>query len=353
MKAILVLENGAIFSGRAFSGAGEVCAPLVYNSNMMGYQEAITDPGHHGRMLCFTYPLIGSYGVNEEDSLSALVHTPAILVKEYVGAPRNFRATASLADLLARFGILGVEGVDTRAITRLVSQHGPMKAILSTQDLNPDSLLAKLSNFKADDDLLSKVTCQAAMPANWSGQGRFKVALLDLGARRSLLETLKQYDMDIIQLPAASSARQILELKPQGLVVSGGPGNPNSQVTDTLKELLGQMPIWGIGLGFLSLALALGGKLEKLLPGHFNGSQTILDLGSGRIGVSDQNILWTLDENVLAGQMQITYRSQIDDSAAGFVEDKLALMATAFNPETGGAGDEALFVNFVSLMEQS
>ena len=163
--------------------------------------------------------------------------------------------------------------------------------------------------------------------------------------------------MDVIQLPAASTARQIMELKPQGLVVSNGPGEPalNSKVINILKEMLGQMPIWGIGLGFAILALAVGAKLNKLLPGHFNGNHTIQELNSGRIGVSDQNILYTLDEKSLPGQMRVTYRSLIDNSAAGFSENKLALLGTAFNPESGGGplGDDALFVNFISLMEQN
>ena len=132
MKAVLVLENGAVFVGRAFSGAGEVVAPLAFNSNMAGYQEAITDPGHMGRMLCFTYPLIGSYGVNDEDSLSSSVQVKAVLVKEYISTPRNFRAQGSLADFLARQGVLGVEALDTRAVTRLLSQNGPMLAAVST-----------------------------------------------------------------------------------------------------------------------------------------------------------------------------------------------------------------------------
>lgn len=367
MKAILALEDGSIFHGKTFTGQGEVIAPLVFNSYMIGYQETITDPGHLGRILCFTYPLIGSYGVNPDDSLSKKVQPAALIMREYVARPRNFRATASLADFLAEQGVMGVEDMDTRAITRRVSQNGPMGAVLSTVDIDPQSLVNKARNL-VEQDLValatsSRIKSWAAQPSEyslpfaWQGTGRWKAAVLDLGLRKSLLTRLLDFEMELMVLPANTTSQQIMELKPHGLIVSSGPGSPHSidYVVKTLSELIGKLPMWGIGLGHLALAKAAGAGLRKAIPGYFSGSQAVQETVSKKVGVSDQNLLYALDNSALPPDFRITYRNQLDDSIAGFVHNRFPLMGVSFNPEVPGCplGDSALFADFTRMLRSA
>ncbi len=364
MKATLVLEDGSVFYGHTFAGQGEVIAPLVFNSGMVGYQETITDPGHAGRMLCFTYPLIGSYGVNEHDNLSDRVQARAVIVREYVARPRNYRATASLADLLNKHNVIGVQGMDTRAITRRISQKGPMKAVLSTLSGDPAGLLGKIGQW-VEEDLVAGVTSkhihsfsagtnEYSLPFAGQGRGRWKVAVLDLGVRTSLLTRLLDFDLELVVLPASTGAQQIMELKPHGLIVSGGPGAPTAvpYVLAALKELIGKMPVWGIGLGHLLLAEAVGAEVEKAVPGYFAGSQTVQEMQSGKVGVSEQNITHRLRAATLPAGVKLTYSNQVDNSIAGFMHEKLPLMGVSFHPEVWGGplGDSAPFADFTRML---
>ena len=364
MKAVLALEDGSVFYGQTFAGQGEVIAPLAFNSYMIGYQETITDPGHLGRMLCFTYPLIGSYGVNHEDSLSPKVQASAVIVREYVAKPRNFRATGTLAEFLEKDGVMGVEGMDTRAITRRLSKNGPMKAVLSTTDFDPASLINKAKLLK-EQDLVAMATSKQihpfsaqnralSLPFAWQGNGRWKVVVLDLGARSSLLNRLLDFNLELMIVPASTGSQQIRDLQPHGLIISSGPGEPQQMddVIKTLKELIGKLPMWGIGSGHLALGTALGAKAVKAVPGYFGGSQTVLEMTSGRVGVSDQNVTHTLEANTLPNTLQVTYRNQSDDSIAGFMHKEQPIMGVSFNPETSGGplGDSALFAEFTRML---
>lgn len=365
MKAILALEDGSIFHGESFAGQGEIIAPLVFNSYMIGYQGAVTDPANLGRMLCFTYPLIGSYGINDEDSLSEKVQASAVIVREYVARPRNYRATSTLAELLEKNKVLGVQGMDTRAITRRISKNGPMKAVLSTVDFDPASLMAKTAQVK-EEDWVERVSAKhiysfktrpsdISLPLVWQGGGRFKVAVLDLGVRTSLLNRLLEQDFDLMILPAGTTSRQIMDIKPHGLIVSGGPGSPQAlnYVVNTLRELTGRLPMWGIGLGCLVLAEAHGAQTINAIPGYFAGSQPVKEVAGGHAGISDQNLTYTIKPDTLPADIKVSYQNQIDGSIAGFVHSKLPVMGVAFNPESSGAplGDNALFAEFTRMLD--
>ncbi|MBW1861805.1 MAG: glutamine-hydrolyzing carbamoyl-phosphate synthase small subunit, partial [Deltaproteobacteria bacterium] len=309
MKALLALEDGMIFTGRSFTGHGEVVGEVVFNTSMFGYQEILTDPSYCGQMVTMTYPLIGNYGVNDQDIESDRIHVKALLVKEYQEYPSNWRSQRSLADYLKASNIPGIEGIDTRALTRHIRLEGAMKAALSTQDTDPDSLVekARKSPDMAGRDLVREVTSQEALL--WQ-QGRlvklegdlgqfqwpddketWRVVAIDYGVKYNILRSLEKKGCTILVLPAGVDSETIERLEPHGLFLSNGPGDPAAvtYAVNTITDQIGSRPIFGICLGHQLIGLALGGKTFKLKFGHRGGNQPVKDLTTGKVEITSQN----------------------------------------------------------------
>ena len=268
-SAKLILENGTIFSGISFGAEGETIGEVCFNTGMTGYQEILTDPSYCGQLITMTYPHIGNYGVNEEDVESNKIHAAGFIVREENVVPSNFRSTQSLGEYLRAQKIVGIQKIDTRMLTRILRDEGAMNGIISTVDLDDDSLLQKVKMTPSMDglDLARVVTCDKSY--KWS-KGKHKIAAIDFGIKHNILRLLESHGCEVTVFPATTTAADILKIKPDGIFLSNGPGDP-AAVTygiKTVKELLGKKPIFGICLGHQILALALGAKTYKLKFGH-------------------------------------------------------------------------------------
>ncbi len=362
MKALIALEDGTIFKGRSFTGPGEAIGEIVFNTSMSGYQEILTDPSYTGQIVTMTYPLIGNYGVNAEDMESSAIHPRALLVKEYSAVPSNHRATKGLAAFLRGQGILGVEGFDTRALVKHIRTRGAMKGVVSTEDLEPDSLVTKAENWSGlvGQDMVSRVSCAEPyvwQPDNEAAQSaQFKVVVFDFGLKYNQLRILSALGCELHVVPASTDAATVLAMEPDGIFLSNGPGDPEGVpgVVATIKTLLGKKPIFGICLGHQLLGLAYGGRTYKLKFGHRGGNQPVKDLFSGKVEITSQNhgfcvAAESLDNN----EVEITHINLNDNSLAGMRHKKFPAFSVQYHPEhaPGPRDSQPLFQKFIDMMQ--
>ncbi len=358
MKALLVLEDGTIFQGNSFGAQGERYGEVVFNTSLTGYQEILTDPSYKGQIVAMTYPLIGNYGTNPKDIESRKPFVEGFVVKELSRIPSNWRSTKSLNDYLKENKIIGMEGIDTRALTRHIRLKGAMKAVLSTKDLSERSLIEKARQSKGllGVDLVSEVTCSKTYVWHESKNKKFTVVVLDCGVKFNILRMLQERACKVIVVPASTKAHEILELKPDGLLLSNGPGDPAAVtgVIKTAKALLGKLPIFGICLGQQMLAHAFGGKTYKLKFGHHGANHPVKDLRTGRILITVQNHGFCVDMDTLnKNDIEITHVNLNDNTLEGIKHKKYPVFSVQFHPEAGPGPHDAkyLFDEFIKMME--
>jgi carbamoyl-phosphate synthase small subunit len=376
MEALLALEDGRTFPCRSFTGPGAAQGEVVFNTSMTGYQEILTDPSYQGQMVTMTYPLIGNYGVCPSDVESDRIQVEAFLVKEYQAYPSNYRSTASLKTYLTEQNILGVEGLDTRALTRHIRNTGAMRAVISTEDLNPESLVQKVlqTPIMAGQDLVQEVTTAipyyfenekpqfieaglSALPRElWRFKGqKSSVVAFDFGIKYNILRELAKIDSEIVVVPAYTSADTIKAMQPDGIFLSNGPGDPEpvSYAIETIRELIGYRPMFGICLGFQLLGLALGGSTFKLKFGHRGGNQPVKNLRTEKIEITSQNHGFSLDIDSLdSDSVELTHINLNDNTSEGFRHHQLPLLAVQYHPEASPGPHDAnyLFKEFAQMM---
>ena len=354
-SAKLILENGTIFSGISFGAEGETIGEVCFNTGMTGYQEILTDPSYCGQLITMTYPHIGNYGVNEEDVESNKIHAAGFIVREENVVPSNFRSTQSLGEYLRAQKIVGIQKIDTRMLTRILRDEGAMNGIISTVDLDDDSLLQKVKMTPSMDglDLARVVTCDKSY--KWS-KGKHKIAAIDFGIKHNILRLLESHGCEVTVFPATTTAADILKIKPDGIFLSNGPGDP-AAVTygiKTVKELLGKKTIFGICLGHQILALALGAKTYKLKFGHRGCNHPVKNVETGVVEITSQNHGFAVDANSLSENMEVTHLSLNDQTIEGLKCTNVQAFSVQYHPESspGPHDSRYLFQNFIDMMTE-
>jgi len=358
-KAALALEDGTFFLGRSFGAEAERGGEVVFNTSMTGYQEVVTDPSYKGQLVVMTYPLIGNYGITTTDMESRHPFLEALVVREASKTYSNFAATESLQAFLSRHGVPGIEGVDTRALTRRLRDKGAMRAVLSTADLDRRSLVAKARALPKmlGLDLAQAVTC--VKPYEWKGDLRrpheLHVVVVDFGVKYSILRCLEESGCRVTVVPAQMEAADIRRLRPDGVVLSNGPGDPEPVTygIETAKRLLeAQVPLFGICLGHQILGLAYGGRTYKLKFGHHGANHPVKELSTGKIEITAQNHGFCVDMESLPKSVRATHMNLNDATCEGMEHAQLPAFSVQYHPEAGAGPHDSryLFKRFTDLM---
>lgn len=357
--AILLLEDGRFFYGKPFGTIGETTGEVCFNTGMTGYQEILTDPSYCGQIVTMTTPHMGNYGINAQDIESDRIQVAGFVVKEETVIPSNWQSTQSLNDYLQDQNIVGIQGVDTRALTRHIRNRGAMNGIISSIDLDLPSLKNKLSKVlpMRGLDLVKEVTCKK--PYYWSKNrgSKFTVAAIDFGIKHNILRLLESHGCAVRVFPAHASASEILEFNPDGVFLSNGPGDPEavSYGIETVRNLLGKRPIFGICLGHQILCLALGAKTFKLKFGHRGLNHPVKNLETGAVEITSQNHGFAVDLDSLPQNVVPTHVNLNDQTSEGIRCRDLPAFSVQYHPESspGPHDSRYLFNRFIELMEGS
>ncbi len=371
MKAVLALADGRVFEGKSFGATGEATGEVVFNTAMSGYQEVLTDPSYKGQMVTMTYPQIGNTGINPEDIESNKLYLSGFIVKEYIEEHSNWRATMSLGAYLQENGVVGIQGIDTRALTRHLRDHGAQNGIISTIDSDHASLVKKARAVPsmAGLDLATGVSCDK--PYHWSeglwdldtgyadltGKARqYKVVAYDFGIKFNILRCLVSAGCDVTVVPATFPAEDALAMNPDGIFLSNGPGDPEpmTEVIENIKRLVGKIPIFGICLGHQLLGLALGGRTVKLKFGNHGSNLPVMDLATRIVEITAQNHGFSVDIASLSQSCELAHENLNDMTVEGMRHKELPIFSVQHHPEAspGPHDSQYLFGRFVDLMEK-
>jgi len=386
MKALLALADGTVFTGSSFGAEGEAVGEVVFNTSLTGYQEILTDPSYKGQIVTMTYPEIGNVGVNPEDVESRQPFVEGFIVKEYWERQSNWRARQSLGQYLKAHHIVGIQGIDTRALVRRLRDYGAQQGVISTVDLDPRRLVAKAQAAPSlvGRDLVKEVTC--ARPYDWQygrwelGKGYrqaspesgvrspdsqhpiprtqhpFFVVAYDYGIKFNILRNLVEAGCRVHVVPAQTPAAEVLALKPDGIFLSNGPGDPDAvpYAKENVAALVGEVPMFGICLGHQIMGLALGGRTYKLKFGHRGGNHPVMDLATRKVEITTQNHGFCMDVDSLRGRAEITHMNLNDNTVEGLAHKDHPLFSVQYHPESSPGPHDAdyLFQRFVALMER-
>ena len=333
-KAILVLENEEAFQGRSFAWEGEALGNVVINTNMMGYQEILTDPVYFNSFVVMTYPLIGNYGVNKNDMNSKKTFASGLIVKEYSKIVSNWQAHKSLADFMKEYKVFGLEGIDTRRLARSIKKDGAQKGIISTKDTNAKRLLKKLSKVK-EENLVCRVSCKKAYEWKRYKINRKRAVLLDLGVSFSFLDWLTDNDLKVKVMPYTTEYEKIIKLKPEVVILSNGPGDPLNckDVIKNIRNLIGKETIFGFGLGASVLGVALGAKSYRLKCGHHGSNYAVKSLSDKKCYITKQDHLFCLRNKSLKGENKILSINLNDGTVEGFENKRKKAAGLYYLPE--------------------
>jgi len=375
-KAFLVLADGTFFEGHGFGAEGETIGEVVFNTSMTGYQEILTDPSYKGQIVAMTYSQIGNYGINDEDIESCVPNVEGFIAREFFDYPSNWRSQRDLGKYLEENNKVGIHGIDTRALTRHIRDNGVQMGIISTTDLDPQSLLEKVRQHPGISafDLVKDVT--TPKPYKWEkGLWKLKnsseaqqlgsaeekglrthVAVYDFGIKMNILRHLVSVGFDVTVVPAQTPAEEVLDMNAKGIVLSNGPGDPETVVygIEAARKLMGKKPILGICLGHQILGIAMGGKTYKLKFGHHGGNHPVMELSTRKVEITSQNHNYCVDVKSLHGQVELTHTNLYDGTEEGMRHVELPVISFQHHPEAGPGPNDAgyIFSRFREMLEK-
>ncbi len=385
MKALLVLEDGRYFEGESFGAPGGATGEVCFNTSMTGYQEVLTDPSYRGQIVTMTYPMIGNYGVNDLDPESHAPHVRGFVIEELCAAPSNWRSTGSLDDYLKHWNIPGIQGIDTRALTKHLRSAGAMRGIITTgMDADQARAAAQASAPMEGSDFVKEVTTQA--PYTWDPENqdsrewdipnpsqkslggdegvfrplpevKYRIVAYDFGIKRNILRRLRQHGFRVEVVPAHAKAADVLARKPDGVFLSNGPGDPAAlgYIHREINQLMGKAPVFAICLGHQILGHAFGGKTFKLKFGHRGGNQPVKDLRTGQVAITSQNHGFAIDPASLPSNVEVTHINLNDGTVEGMRHREHPVLSVQYHPEAAPGPHDAkyFFAEFAKLIEQS
>ena len=352
----IVLENGQEFYGYGFGAKAEGVSEIVFNTSMVGYQEVLSDPSYTGQAVVMTYPLIGNYGMTDEDYESRVPTMGGLIVREYNDSPSNFRYTKTVGEVLEESGIPGIEGIDTRQLARIIRREGSQKVLICEPYLDHESAMKILAAAKLPRDSVARVSCKKRWYSR-TASPRFHVVAVDCGIKLNIIRRLAERGCNVTVVPYNTTAEEVLALRPDGLFLSNGPGDPEDvvEVIELVRRLRGRLPIFGICLGHQMICLAGGAKTYKMKFGHRGGNHPVKNLLTGKIEITSQNHGFAVDVDSLAGTgLELTHVNLLDGTAEGVRSREERLFSVQYHPESApGPQDSAyLFDTFLALMEE-
>jgi len=388
MRAILALEDGRFFIGESFGATGTVVGEACFNTSMTGYQEVLTDPSYRGQIVAMTAPQIGNYGVNLLDDESSAVHVRGFVIEELSAVSSNWRSTGNLDDYLKRANVPGIQGIDTRALTKHLRSRGAMQACLTTEEISPEEAVARAKSAPpmAGSDFVKEVTPhqpydwdpQDQLSCEWTivkgdGSGvevregnevfkklppiRHSIVAYDFGMKRNILRRLRQHGFKVRVVPAHTSAEDVLAMQPDGVFLSNGPGDPGAltYVHENIRKLIGKTPIFGICLGHQMLGYAVGGKTFKLKFGHRGGNQPVQDVRTGKVDITSQNHGFAVDADSLPSEVEVTHINLNDHTVEGLSHKSEPVFSVQYHPEAAPGPNDAthFFPEFAKLIDDS
>ncbi|GLB61257.1 carbamoyl phosphate synthase small subunit [Cytobacillus sp. NCCP-133] len=353
MKKQLILEDGTIFIGKGFGSDVNSMGEVVFNTGMTGYQEILSDPSYCGQIVTLTYPLIGNYGINRDDFESISPVISGFIVKEACDYPSNWRNEQTLDEYFRMKNIPGIAGIDTRKLTRTIRQHGTLKGAICSINENPVTIIEKLRASKLRNDQVKQVSTKTPYPGPGRGS---RVVLVDFGMKHGILRELNKRDCDVIVVSYNTTAKEILSLSPDGVMLSNGPGDPKDvpEAITMIKGLMGNVPIFGICLGHQLFALACGANTEKMKFGHRGSNHPVKDLHTGKVALTSQNHGYSVEENSIAGTpLEVTHIALNDGTIEGLKHKEVPAFTVQYHPEASPGPEDAngLFEQFLQMIE--